>query len=125
MMAVNSIDLIYFSGCPNAEAARANLRAALEAARLPAAWHEWNLDEPHAPECVRQYGSPTILVNGRDVAGPNSGGLGRACRTDGAPSIHVILSALTRFNPPRAHGASPLPARPWPRPLLTAGPRSR
>ena len=87
------VDLVYFDGCPNAEDARATLRALLPAG----GWRERNLSSPDTPESFRRYGSPTVLVDGRDVTGDaGSAGEAMACRADGAPSQDTILEALGR-----------------------------
>ncbi len=87
-------ELIYFDGCPNADDARDNLRAALEAEGLPPEWQEWNQHDPQAPERVKQHGSPTVLVDGRDVTGLEVGVAASACRADGVPSVDTIRTAL-------------------------------
>ncbi len=89
-----TIELIYFDGCPNAEPARTNLRQAVTAFELGTDWKEWEQGDPQAPEYVKQHGSPTILVNGRDVTGVEAGVTGAACRAGGAPSIEAIRAAL-------------------------------
>ncbi len=89
-----AIELIYFDGCPNANAARSNLREALEALGLPEKWQEWEQGNAHAPEHVKQYGSPTVLVNGYDVTGEEAGVSASACRADGAPAAEAIRTAL-------------------------------
>lgn len=90
-MSGRNIDLVYFDGCPNAEAARAILRALLP--ERP--WREWNLSSADTPEQFRRYGSPTILVDGRDVTGENGATGAMACRADGAPSLDAIRKALS------------------------------
>jgi len=94
-MTAKSVELIYFSGCPNADAARRNLRAALGVTGAGSQWQEWDQNDPVAPGRIRQYGSPTILVNGRDVTGVAAGVAAAACRADGAPSVELIRAALT------------------------------
>lgn len=86
------IELVYFDGCPNAKPARENLRAVLASA----SWTEWNLSSPETPERFRGYGSPTVLVDGRDVTGEADGNGAMACRADGAPSPELIREALAR-----------------------------
>jgi len=88
------IEIIYHAGCPNAPVARANLRAALQTAALPLEWQELDQNDPTAPPHARQFGSPTVLVNGRDVTGQEPAGEAAACRADGAPSVDVIRAAL-------------------------------
>jgi hypothetical protein len=87
------IELIYFDGCPNAERARENVRAALEAARSEVAVREWERADPAAPSYVLGYPSPTVLVNGSDVTG--EGPVAHAsCRAGGAPTVAAILKAI-------------------------------
>ncbi len=88
------IELIYFEGCPNAEPSRINLRQAISALDLSADWQEWEQGDPQVPEYVKQHGSPTVLINGRDVSGVEAGVGGAACRADGAPSADAIRAAL-------------------------------
>ena len=39
---------------------------------MPAVWTEWSTDDAGCPERARNLGSPTVLVNGEDVApGPH------------------------------------------------------
>lgn len=93
-MKTPEIDLIYFDGCPNAEQARTNLRTALDGG----SWREWNLSSADTPERFRRYGSPTVLVDGRDVTGEDGNGnsAAMACRSEGAPSPEVIREKLSR-----------------------------
>lgn len=66
------IELVYDPGCPNIEKARDVLTSACREADIPAVWTEWNSEDPDCPEHVRSLGSPTVLVNGEDVApGPH------------------------------------------------------
>lgn len=89
----HTIELIYFDGCPNAEKARENLRAAVGGA----SWKEWNLSSGETPERFRRYGSPTVLVDGDDVTGEGGEIAAMACRADGAPSSDLIRGALARL----------------------------
>jgi hypothetical protein len=88
-----TIELVYFEGCPNVAPARENLRAGLEAAGLPPEWREWNQLDPSTPAALRKHGSPTILVNRRDVTG-GAEGSGLCCRTDGVPTPDAIRTAV-------------------------------
>jgi hypothetical protein len=88
-----TVQLLYFAGCPNLEAARAALRDALEAERLEVAVEEVDIEDPATPVALQGWGSPTVLVDGRDVTGEaRSDAL--SCRAGGAPSIDVIRRAL-------------------------------
>lgn len=78
------------------DAARASLRAAFVRAGLPAMWQEWDQLSPDAPARVLGFGSPAILVNGRDVTGDDTRSPGLACRAGGAATSETILAALRR-----------------------------
>jgi hypothetical protein len=89
------VDLIYFEGCPHVAAARANLRTAIESVGAGPTWREWDAASEATPSELRRYGSPTVLVDGRDVTGGVGQAGGMACRTDGAPSVAVIAARLS------------------------------
>jgi hypothetical protein len=88
------VELVYLEGCPHAETARRNLRAALRRAGLPQVWVSWNLDA-WVPDGLRGYPSPTVLVDGDDVTNA-SRGVGVGCAVHGAPGVDGILNALER-----------------------------
>lgn len=100
------IEYIYDHDCPNVEGARQALREALRLSGLKEQWHEWNRADAAAPEHVRRYGSPTILVNGRDIAGVQPAAA-PSCRiyTDsagharGIPPVDTIRRALGPVTP--------------------------
>jgi mercuric ion transport protein len=96
-MSTLPIELVYFTGCPHVDAARAALQAALETAGLPARWREWDQTLPETPAHLQGYGSPTVLVGGRDVTGKALLNAGRACRADGIPSSEAIAAALAAW----------------------------
>ncbi len=78
------IQLLSFPGCPNADAAREGLRRTLIASGLPLRFQEVDVTALDTPEPLRAWGSPTILVDGRDLTGAPPTGPG--CRLyDGAP----------------------------------------
>lgn len=99
---MTKVELIYDTDCPNVEQARRQLQLALTASGKPVQWIEWNRTSTESPPHVRRYGSPTILVNGNDVAGvaPSEGF--KCCRVyrgkngglHGVPTIDMIATAL-------------------------------
>jgi hypothetical protein len=93
-----SIELAHIPGCPHADEARRNLAAALRGAGLQVRWTEWDLESPSTPARVRTFGSPTVLVDGRDVTGAEQGVGARApaCRVEGAPTVEQIAALLVR-----------------------------
>lgn len=86
------IDLVYVEGCPNLDATRANLRSALDP--TGAGWREWDAGSAETPAEFRRFGSPTILVNGRDVTERGLRIDGASCRTDEPPSAAMIREAV-------------------------------
>ena len=64
-----AVEFVYERSCPHVRDARARLIEAFRAAGLRPSWTEWEINEPATPERVRPLGSPTILVDGKDVSG--------------------------------------------------------
>lgn len=97
-----SIELIYDADCPNSGPAREQLLKAFAAAGFAPRWREWDRAASDSPSYVRRYSSPTILVNGRDVAGGGEHEGAGACRiyrdANGAtmvvPPLELLVSAL-------------------------------
>jgi len=98
-----AVELVYDADCPSVGRAREQLLRAFARAGLEARWREWRADDPEAPAHVRGFGSPTILVDGRDVAGAEQVEGARSCRLygragdelRGAPSVDLIIAALS------------------------------
>lgn len=107
------VDLVYAPDCPNVSLARANLLLAFARAGVRPKWSEHRIGDPEAPEHTRGYGSPSILVDGRDVAGlpPSAEGSCRIYESAAgrihAPTAEQIAGALTSpQSPMRSAGAS-------------------
>lgn len=95
------VELIYESACPNIKAARARLLESFQLVGLPPNWREWDTSRPETPENVRHFGSPTILVNGKDVSESSDRTARNSCRLyatrtgyDTAPAVSQIAGAL-------------------------------
>jgi hypothetical protein len=97
------VELIYDGDCPNVGEARAALLSAFARAGIPASWSEWERKAPESPGYVRRYGSPTILVKGKDVAGVEPGNAPADCcrlydsaqgGLRGVPPVERITAAL-------------------------------
>ena len=92
------VQLLFIPGCPSIDAARDALRRVLVMAGLPPSFEEVDVTAPKTAEPLRGWGSPTILVNGVDVAGESPAGF--ACRLyeggklGGVPSDEMIRRAL-------------------------------
>lgn len=98
-----TIELLYFSGCPNYQRALTLLHEVVKEAKLRASIDLVAVETPE--EAVRQrfYGSPTIRVNGSDIVSPDpSAQPALACRVyrtaQGAlsplPPVEAIIAAL-------------------------------
>jgi hypothetical protein len=95
------IALVYDADCPNAPAARAALREALLSVGLEPCWREYDRAAPGTPASLACWGSPSILVNGRDICGEAGSAAADSCRVyqsgqglRGIPPIEVIAAAL-------------------------------
>lgn len=99
---MTTVELIYDHDCPNVSKARAQLSRAFSETGLPASWAEWERTDPASPGYVHSYGSPSILVNGKDVAGAEASEGISCCRIytssdsnlQGVPSVQLIVGAL-------------------------------
>jgi mercuric ion transport protein len=94
-----TVELLYLPDCPNVPAAREQLRRAFAAVGLTAHWTEVNVSDESAPEHARGYGSPTILINGREVTGTAPGSGPSCCvypESDvrGVPPLETIVAKL-------------------------------
>jgi hypothetical protein len=103
MNATASVELVFDVTCPNVDQARTAIQEALRAIGAPPEWTEWDHEADGTPEAYRALGSPTVLVNGRDVAsGENPIPDANSCRVYvdacgclcGAPSAQQIVRAI-------------------------------
>lgn len=93
-----NVRLLYFQGCPNVEEARRNLAQALQRMSRPPEWTETDVQGDDCPPEWRGFPSPTVLVDGRDVATGEVFRTGSAaCRLSGTPSVEQIVEGLRRL----------------------------
>ena len=99
------IDMVFDRDCPNVERTRSMIRSALGEVGADVDWTEWDRDDPATPADLRDYGSPTVLVNGRDVGCDDNAAAqsdANSCRVYidecgclcGAPSAELIAGAI-------------------------------
>jgi hypothetical protein len=95
------IELVYEKTCPNIEVARSQLLRAFTEEGITPLWMEWEVSTSEAPSYIHGYGSPTILVDGKDVSGGDIDGDDYCCRVyshgennKGVPAISDIVNAL-------------------------------
>jgi hypothetical protein len=111
-----TVELIYDADCPNATRARSLLIKAFAQTGISARWQEWERSAPGSPGYAKQYGSPTLLVDGRDVAGTDVVSGSSACRIysssegrlSGIPPLEAVCAALVKAAP-----ADPLKRTRW------------
>ena len=88
------IQFLFYKGCPWADDARESLEEALSECGL-STYEDIDIFDPKTPNELRDWGSPTILVNGEDVAGDPKG-RNSPCRLypDGQPSTTSIVASI-------------------------------
>ncbi len=95
--------LLYDGDCPNVKDCRSNLIKAFAVSGKKPSWREIDRSLEDASSRLRGYGSPTVLVNGTDVAGEQPGDNGATCRIyqsedgklTGVPSVVLIAASLS------------------------------
>ncbi len=97
-----TVEFVYESTCPFIRNTRRRLIEAFQEADISPRWTEWEVSDPHTPERIRKYGSPTVLVDGRDIARAPQNMAERCCRIythgdalSGVPPLQMIVAALT------------------------------
>ena len=99
---MSDVVIVFDADCPNVAMARERVATALARVGQPAKWRELDRSDARTPEAWRGFASPTVLVDGRDVAAGSSGH--SACRIyrdaegrlDVAPSVDSIVAALDK-----------------------------
>lgn len=100
-----TIELLYFSGCPNYQRALALLQEAVTMAKLDASIDLVAVETQEEAERQQFYGSPTIRINGVDIVPPDpSASPALACRVyrtakgtlSPIPPVEAINAALHR-----------------------------
>ncbi len=106
MAVTHKVELVIDKDCPNVEAAREQLRNAFATIGEVPVWNEWDREADGVPSYVKQYGSPTILVDEQDVDGQGSESDANCCRVytnadrrfQGVPMVEKIVAALQGSN---------------------------
>ncbi len=92
-----TIEVQYFTGCPNSEKAIEIVKEFISKSTFAVKFKETLVETPGAAAKYKFRGSPTILINGKDVEGlkePEKPNL--ACRyyQNGLPTMIVIENAV-------------------------------
>lgn len=99
-----NIEILYFDGCPNHKLADQRVREVLDELGIRAEVVHVNVKDENTAQQVQFPGSPTVRVNGADVAPvTNDEQFSMRCRVyptssgfDGAPDKDVIRSVIER-----------------------------
>jgi hypothetical protein len=97
------VELIFDLDCPNVSQARLNLFRAFTLAGIAPQWTEWDRNDRESPDYAHRYGSPSILIDGKDIAGEMNRNAANCCRVylesdesnKGVPSVKLIATALS------------------------------
>ena len=95
------IDILHVAGCPHVVSARRHMREALIAAQVHASVREVEITTADEAARLGMHGSPTILLNGRDLF-PTDAEIGsRSCRLyasddawAGVPSVDQLVDVI-------------------------------
>ena len=98
------IEILYFDGCPNHDVADQRVREVIAELGIQAQVAHVNVKDESTAQEVQFPGSPTIRVDGTDVApGPDGELFSMRCRVyptssgfDGAPEKDAIRAAIER-----------------------------
>jgi hypothetical protein len=96
------IEVLYVADCPHHSAALVRLREVLAAEGVTDEIEELAVGDLQMARALKFCGSPTIRVNGNDIAGPagESGHFGVSCRLypgseqTGVPPLEMIRAAV-------------------------------
>ncbi len=94
------IEVQYFNGCPNSEAVLKMVKEFVEKSELKIEFKEILVETQEDAEKYKFRGSPTILINGKDVEGvEESKTPSLACRANanGLPNKNDIKNIITEL----------------------------
>jgi hypothetical protein len=95
-----SIEFLYFDGCPNTPQLREYLEAALE--QTDGSFAAIDLMKLDETDIRRGYGSPTILVDGHDLFDmpePNAPTMSCRIYAGGVPNTDTLIAKLSEIKP--------------------------
>ena len=98
------IDFIYSKACPNVEEAKSVLHEALRITDTPSSVvNEWETGRDELPAHCQGYGSPSLLVNGKEVTGVEPAEFNEGCavyfrgeQVFGVPLVQEVTNAIRR-----------------------------
>lgn len=98
---MQSIDLLYFDGCPSWQIGLENLRQAIEAEKLSTEIHLIEIKTPEQAQAEKFLGSPSFRMNGVDLWPEERSRYLLSCRVyhtsdglRGAPAIEMLREQI-------------------------------
>jgi len=91
------VEMLYFEGCPTTVVMRERVREAVGRLGDGVVFVEVDLESLAMDDVRRGYGSPTVLVNGRDLMGtarPEATELSCRLYSGGLPSVDEIVAMI-------------------------------
>lgn len=102
---MTTVEFVYEKSCPNVRQTRTRLIEAFQVSGIAPQWTEWEVGDPATPESFRKMGSPSVLVDGADVADAGADAAADCCRIyalqgedRGVPPLDAIVAALRKGN---------------------------
>jgi len=99
------VELIFDRDCPNVGEARTKLLQAFKQVGMSPQWKEWDREDPQSPSYAKLFGSPTILIGGKDISGEQPSSANNSCRvyqdSNGkfikTPPLESLVSGLQNY----------------------------
>lgn len=101
---MTEVTLLYFDGCPSWQTTDAHLRVLADELGVTVRYQK--IDTADAAERWEFRGSPTVLVDGKDLFAPDDQPVGLSCRVYqtpegpvGSPSLEELRRRMTAVEP--------------------------
>lgn len=88
-----TVEVQYFEGCPHSDEMIERVKRAIAGSDVDIEYREVLVDTPKLAQQYRFRGSPTLIINGRDLEGlpePANGNLSCRYYKDGLPTVNEI-----------------------------------
>ncbi len=91
------IDIQYFNGCPNSSEMIHRVKEAIKGSEEKIEYDEVLVESNELAEKLKFRGSPTVLINGKDIEGreePESAALNCRVYENGLPTVEEIKNKI-------------------------------
>jgi len=93
------IEFQYFNGCQNSAEMKRRVKTAIQLSGIPVNYQEVVIESSEDAHRIKFRGSPTVLINGKDLEGlsePESGNLTCRFYPNGLPDVDFIVNLLKK-----------------------------